>query len=168
MFGIMRSLISGSWILTLEKGQRELIELSVWLYERESESIKSNSKLVDYSFILFPISKAYEGFLKKYLFELSVIDKKQYESKRFRIGRALNPDINGNFRDEHWLYDDLAKKCGDDVAREIWQTWLECRNRIFHYFPSQKSTLDLNETRARMQQVISAMQLAFTCKISPN
>lgn len=164
----MRSLISGTWFLTLKRDQQELVELSIWLYERELETAEGGLRLADYSFILFPISKAYEGFLKKYLFDIDILSQTQYESKRFRIGRALNPDINGNHRDEHWLYDDVARRCGEDVAREIWQTWLECRNRVFHYFPGQKSTLDLDEVRARMQQVISAMQLAFSCRVNPN
>jgi hypothetical protein len=159
----MRSLISESWFLSLDPTQQALVELSIRLYERE---VADNQILVDYSFVLFPMSKAYEGFLKKYLFDIQIINLQQYESKRFRIGRALNPDISDNHRDEHWLFDDVSRKCGDEVAREIWQTWLECRNRVFHYFPDQKTTLELAEVSARMKQVIQAMRSAFACKIN--
>lgn len=172
--------ISEAWFLTLDQDQRELVELSVWLYQRElqsSDSADDNSAnnpgagdpanhLADYSFIVFPISKAYEGFLKKYLLSIGVMSQAQYESKHFRIGRALNPDISNDYKDEQWLYDDVAERCGEDVAREIWQTWLECRNQVFHYFPSKKGTLTLAETRAKLQQVMSSMQLVFACKVN--
>lgn len=173
----MRSLISGDWFFTLEKDQQDFVELAIWLFERENSSETANSgessaqnqtKLADYSFILFPASKAYEGFLKKYLFNIGILNQRQYESKRFRIGRALNPDISQNHRDEHWLYDDIARRCGDDVARELWETWLKCRNRVFHYFPGQKSSLELSEVQNRLIRVISAMQLAYSCQVKPN
>lgn len=171
MFMEVRLPISEAWFLTLDQDQRELVELSVWLYQRELQSSdgsanNSGNGLADYSFIVFPIAKAYEGFLKKYLLSIGVMSQAQYESKHFRIGRALNPDISNDYKDEQWLYDDVTERCGEDVAREIWQTWLECRNQVFHYFPNKKGTLSLREASAKLQQVMSSMQLVFACKVN--
>jgi len=38
----------------------------------------------DYSFIVFPIAKAYEGFLKKMFFDLGFITEEDYRGKRFK------------------------------------------------------------------------------------
>lgn len=157
----MRSIPQESWFSYLSEMQQELALLSIHLYERELE-LRSN--LVDYSFILFSLSKTYEGFLKKYLYEMNVIDKKVYEGRRFRIGRALNPDISHKHRDDYWLYDDVAKRCGEDVARELWDAWLECRNQVFHFFPKDGVTLRLDQVEQRMQQLFQAMRTAVACR----
>lgn len=157
----MRDVLQETWIKYLSPIQQELVELSIALYERE---IELASDFPDYSFVLFPLSKTYEGFLKKYLYEINVIDKKVYEGRRFRIGRALNPDISEKHRDEYWLYDDVAERCGEDMAREIWDAWLECRNRVFHFFPKDGVTMSLAEVENRMQQLFAAMRAAVACR----
>ena len=52
----------------------------------------------DYSFVVFPTAKAYEGFLKKMFFDLGFITEEDYRGKRFRIGKALNPFLEKNLR----------------------------------------------------------------------
>lgn len=158
----MYSISQRPWFSQLPKDQQELIELSIVLYEREQ---KMDVTLTDYSFIIFPFAKAYEGFLKQYLYDLQLISQKTFEGKRFRIGRALNPDIRDNQRDEFWLFDDVSRMCGEQLARALWETWLECRNRTFHYFPSRNVRLNLTAVASQLQLLDETITNAHQCKI---
>lgn len=149
-----------SWFTQIPTRPKELLLLAIELYDRE---VSVQSALYDYSFIVFPASKAYEGFLKHFFFSQGLISKKTYEGKRFRIGRALNPDIHPNGQDEYWLYDDLSKKCGREVAFEMWDTWLICRNQVFHFFPLKKATLTLAEANTRLEKIFSIIRVAILC-----
>ncbi len=155
--------VTAGWFLYLEPLQQELVKHALELYHRE---LALQSDLPDYSFLVFTMSKAYEGFLKKYLLDLKFISAKVYEGRKFRIGRALNPDVHTNHRDEYWLYDDLAQVCGPELARQLWETWLQCRNRVFHYFPSDPNIIDLETAAKFLAMLVSAMEKAFVCKIS--
>jgi hypothetical protein len=158
----MQLFIHRPWFSQLPKEQKDLVELTIVLYEREQEM---DTILTDYSFILFPIAKAYEGFLKQYLYELGLISERTFEGRRFRIGRALNPDIRENQRDEFWLYDNVAQLCGQEMARALWETWLECRNRIFHYFPSKNIRLDLTAVETHLSLLDETITNAHQCKV---
>lgn len=149
------------WFEYLGPKQQQLVLLAFQLLEREKE-LQSN--FIEYAFIVFPMSKAYEGFLKQYFFELALIDTGTFEGKRFRVGRALNPDIRRSQRDEFWLYDDLEHLCGEPMARELWETWLECRNRVFHFFPAGKEpTVTLERAETLLNRVREAMEQAVAC-----
>lgn len=149
-----------SWFQYLDSDLQRLVRLSIKLYDREE---KSTEKLEDYSFVIFPISKAYEGFLKLFLKNTGLISSKAYLGKRFRIGRSLNPDIPEKYRDEYWLFDNLEDKCSNKVAREIWDTWLTCRNQVFHFFPSKPRVYDLSQSRDKLLKVIESMKLLVSC-----
>jgi hypothetical protein len=143
------------WYQYLELGQQLLVETSFTLLERR----EFLTDLKDYSFIVFPMAKTYEGFLKKVFFDLHLIDRGTYEGRRFRIGRALNPDIRNHQRDEDWLYDDAVEYFGEDVARQLWDVWLVCRNHIFHYWPDGKQELTLDAAEKRLVMMVEVMQL---------
>ncbi len=155
--------VATGWFLYLEPLQQKLVKHALELYRRE---LTLDSNLPDYSFLVFTLSKAYEGFLKKYLRDLELISVKVYEGRKFRIGRALNPDVHTNHRDQYWLYDDLAQVCGPELARQLWETWLQCRNRVFHYFPNDPNIIDLETAEKFLLMLISAMEKAVACKIS--
>jgi hypothetical protein len=142
--------------------QWQLCELAFELMKRE---IRSGEQLADYSFVVFPIAKAYEGFLKEYLRTMTLIDDQTYRSRRFRIGRALNPDLFPQHQNEHWLYDDVARRCGPELARELWQTWLECRNHVFHYFPDhqQDNFITLTQAQEKVELISQSMLNAWEC-----
>ncbi len=150
-----------SWFLYLDQTQQQLVDLAFQLAAREKEL---NSELHDYSFVVFPMAKAYEGFLKSYFYELALIDTPTFEGKKFRVGRALNPDIRRNQRDEFWLFDDVEHLCGEALARELWDTWLECRNRIFHYFPTEKHPITLPRANSYLEKMQQAMHAAVACQ----
>lgn len=158
----MQGLTQESWFTQLHKEQQEHVALSLELYQRE---LDLKTKLVDYSFLVFPIAKAYEGFLKSYFYSLGLIDKQTYEGTRFRIGRALNPDISNSHKDEHWVYDDVTQICGEALAKQLWQAWLECRNRVFHYYPKKATSIDIYKAQQHIIQLIEAIKAAVECKI---
>ncbi len=156
----MQPLDEQRWLQLLQDDERRLAEVSFRLYQRE---MQLNSELADYSFIVFDMAKAYEGFLKRYLFQLQLIDLPTFESKRFRLGRALNPDVRHDQRDSHWLFDDLTARCGDEIARQLWSAWLKCRNRVFHYFPKEPALLTLEQAGDYLTEIGSTIEAAVMC-----
>ncbi len=151
---------SCNWYPYLTKWQRQLVEVTGKLtrhYENEDDY------LVDYSFLVFSMSKAYEGFLKKFLYDFELIDEETYQGRLFRIGRALNPNLPQRLRDQYWLYDDVCRLCSEETAALMWDAWLQCRNRIFHFFPKDKGLLTYNEAVQRIRQVDKAMTSAVGC-----
>lgn len=158
----MRDILLDKWFPHLDLPQQELVELAIQLYERE---LISEAPLSDYSFVVFPMAKAYEGFLKQYLYDLHLISQTTFESRRFRIGRALNPDVHENQRDDAWLYDNIVHMCDKEIASALWNTWLNCRNRIFHYFPKDHSTVTLPEAEKDLRLIATTMGEAVHCQI---
>lgn len=151
-----------NWHQFLTDWQRQLIEVTEKLIKQHHPK-QQDTQLEDYSFIVFPMSKAYEGFLKKLFYDLGLITKATYEGRRFRIGRALNPDVVKHQRDQYWLFDDVARICSPKIAKRLWKAWLLCRNRVFHFFPKDKGLLNYDQALAKVQQVAEAMQSAVAC-----
>ncbi|KKP47253.1 MAG: hypothetical protein UR39_C0005G0066 [Candidatus Woesebacteria bacterium GW2011_GWA1_33_30] len=116
----------------------------------------------DYSFVVFPTAKAYEGFLKKMFFDLGFITEEDYRGKRFRIGKALNPFLEKNLRNRESVYDKLVKYCnGKELADKLWEAWTSGRNLIFHWFPEEKKAVSFKEAEEKINLIINAMDLAF-------
>jgi len=145
----------------LDEWQQQLVRLSFSLWQREKVT---GSQFLDYSFVVFPMAKAYEGFLKRYLLDLGLISKETFESRRFRIGRVLNPDVRPSHQDENWVYDDISQRCGPEIVRELWEAWLTCRNRVFHYFPKNTDRLTHEQAGRYIEQLFSVMQAAISCQ----
>lgn len=160
---MLTDVASSSWFSYLDLDLQRMVVLSIKLFESLSLSLE---KYDDYSFVVFPMAKAYEGFLKYFLLRTQLINEATFNDRRFRIGRALNPDVSPRHQDQYWLYDDVARFCSDGVARELWDTWLECRNRVFHYFPKHRQVLTLAQAGEYLDQIQSSMHEAVTCQIS--
>lgn len=156
----MKEVTQEHWFDQIPERPQKLLTLSLDLYQRE---VDENTNYSDYSFLVFPAAKAFEGFLKHYFFTQGLITKRTYEGKRFRIGRALNPDIHPKGRDEYWLYDDVSHKCGSEIAVELWDTWLECRNQVFHFFPLKDSSLTLPQAQHKLEKILSAIRATVLC-----
>jgi hypothetical protein len=120
----------------------------------------------DYSFVVFPAAKAYEGFLKKLFLELKFITEEDYYGKHFRIGKALNPSLPRELRSEG-VYDKIAQYCnGPDLADKLWEAWRQSRNLTFHWFPNEKNAITLPEAGERIEMIINVIDEAFTgCNI---
>lgn len=161
----MKQITESNWFQTLGDQEKRLVSTAAELYVQESKGDHSHA---DYSFVVFSMAKAYEGFLKKRFFEMGLIDRKTFIGKRFRIGKALNPDVHPRSRDKYWLYDDIAELCGPEMARELWETWLECRNRVFHFYPEDDNTISIETAGKHLQQVGDAMESLISCRAANN
>jgi len=166
------------WWNYIHEDLQELLNQSVLLSEvfadrkkdiREKLFGKRNNPVFhDYSFIVFPAAKAYEGFLKNLFYDLRFIDEEDFFGKRFRVGKALNPQLEKRYRDAESVYDRLVDFCqGNELADTLWDTWKEGRNMLFHWFPNERNAISYAEARLRIDKILEAMDMAFEeCKIN--
>jgi len=90
--------VDQEWFLYLTHPMQDLVVQAFGLLSREKEQ---NNGYHDYSFVVFPLAKAYEGFLKKVLVEMGLSDKETVYGRHFRIGKSLNPDLPKNTMSRH-------------------------------------------------------------------
>lgn len=153
-----------NWWVYADEGIKNLLLEAEYLIK---EGAKSKKHFSDYAYIVFPAAKAYEGYLKKVFFDLGFINDDQYYGKRFRIGKALNPSLEKFLRDSEGVYDKIAYYCGGkELADSLWETWKNCRNILFHWFPNEKNNIDYDEAVEKVRLIIDTMDLLFQeCKI---
>lgn len=127
------------------------------------------TKISDYSYLVFPFSKAYEGFLKRFFLDMDLIAEDEYYSDDIRIGRILNPHFT---KDKKNVFNRLcdnpktSKKEGRDVAEKLWRIWKRGRNLVFHYFPHNFRRLDYDAALDIINSLIDAMETAVVgCKL---
>ncbi len=154
-----------AWYDYLEEDLRELLEQSFQLID---DVPNWKYQFHDYSFIVFPAAKAYEGFLKKMFLDLGFITKEDYYGRRFRVGKALNPQLEKKFRNES-VYDKIVDFCDKRLADNLWDTWKTCRNLVFHWFPDEKKAIQFSEAKERVEKIVTAIDVGFReCKIKSN
>ena len=161
----IQSLDCQAWFLRLPLSQRELIKQSFYLLIDAKEK---KLRMFDYAYILMPAAKAYEGFVKDLVYSLHLISEKRYFGRRFRVGRALNPEYANREPDGfEALYDDLARLCGgEEIAAALWDTWLQCRNQVFHYFVQKQHNFSLFEAEEKLNLIIKTIKTSsFACKL---
>ncbi len=148
----------------LSVGQKGLIEEGSYLFE----DIKTHpdARITDYSYLVFPFAKAYEGFLKKLFLDLGFIPQQVYEGDHFRIGKALNPHLEKFLRHES-IYDKIISVCGSrNLADELWNVWKKGRNMVFHYFPHNFRALSLTDAENIINEMLTVMERAVKeCRI---
>ena len=110
----------------------------------------------DYSFVVAPAAKAYEGYLKDFFFDLEIIDENSYHSDRFRVGKTLNPSLRYK---RYSIYRKLADlhNDGEQLAEKLWSAWKQGRNEIFHYFPDNVKKLTKTEAEDRITLILQAI-----------
>lgn len=116
-------------------------------------------KISDYSYLVFPFSKAYEGFLKRLFLDLQLIKEDEYYGDEIRIGRILNP----HYLEEHGnVFKNLCRSSdrGNEFAEELWTLWKRGRNRVFHYFPHNFRKLSYDEALEIIEGIVRAMEEA--------
>lgn len=155
----------------MEQGQKDLVRVAEALLRREIEEEKKT--FYDYSFVVFPMAKAYEGFIKKYVYELGLITKGDYVGEHFRIGKSLNPDLPEKYRRDDWVVGSLNELCGEvkegqwagrRLTEVMWEQWRESRNMLFHYFPDRVHFVDLNGAQERLRCLAEVMEAAMRCE----
>jgi len=118
--------------------------------------LQDSDNISDYSFLVAPIAKAYEGFLKDFFLKLHVIDQYSYESDRFRVGKTLNPSLRYKRFSIFQKLSDLDVR-GEELAEILWNAWKHGRNEIFHYFPGNIKTIDRADAEDRIEMVLTAI-----------
>jgi len=120
---------------------------------------KVPSTVSDYSYLVFPFAKAYEGFCKKLFLDLGVIKEDEYYGDDIRIGRILSP----RYRKEHSSIFKtlcLGSKKTSDLSERLWDVWKRGRNLVFHYFPHNFRHLNRDEALAIIQDILDVMEEA--------
>jgi hypothetical protein len=120
------------------------------------DRLKGFDHISDYSFLVAPISKAYEGYLKDFFLQLKIIDQYSYDSDRFRVGKTLNPSLRYKRFSVFQRLSDLDSQ-GEEIAELLWDAWKHGRNEIFHYFPNSLHNLSRIEAENRISLVLNAI-----------
>ena len=110
----------------------------------------------DFSFLVSPIAKAYEGFLKDFFLKINIINENDYYSDRFRVGKTLNPSLRYKRFSVYQKLADFDEK-GEELAETLWDAWKFGRNEIFHYFPETYKSLSKNEAEDRINLLLRAI-----------
>lgn len=133
------------------------------LFDHANEHI---SDISDYSYLVFPFAKAYEGFLKKLFLDLNLIREDQYYGDDIRIGRILNPHF---ISEQENVFNKICSYAGNgtDVAMMMWRAWKNGRNQVFHYFPHNFRRLTFDDASKIINEVVEAMKKGISsCDLS--
>lgn len=122
----------------------------------EDRKLHPNEQLSDYSYIVFPFAKLYEGFLKQLFRDLQIISQRDYESTHFRLGKVLSPNLIRRLGAKS-AYSALTKQYGVHVSDVLWNTWKQGRNLVFHYFPHNVRRLSFLEATNIVEMIIGSM-----------
>lgn len=162
----MESIEGTNWWKYLDETMRELMSQSYKLIELEESRSAKGEIYQDYAFVVFPAAKAYEGFLKKLFLDMGLINKQQFNSDHFRIGRALSPTLPKRYR-AGWVYGKLSAFCdGDSLPMEMWEVWKKGRNRTFHFFPHRLGNTSLEEGKLIVGAIANIMDKSLSgCKV---
>ena len=143
----------------LSEPQKSLIKNGLFLLNDVKHH--PDRKIYDYSYVVFPFAKCYEGFLKQLFLDLGFITKKQHESDHFRVGKVLSPHLQRRLG-KRSVYHQICKfqgKC--ELADQLWIVWRRGRNRIFHYFPHNLQAITINEAEEIIREMIATMESAL-------
>ena len=142
----------------LSQNQKDLINEGLYLM---NDVIKDNAyHFKDYSFLVFPFAKAYEGFLKKLFLDAKFISHLDYISDHLRLGKLMSPNLMGKIG-ERSLYKKIKDKAGVELADKIWNTWKIGRNQVFHYYPHNLKALTFAEAESIIDNILSVMEESF-------
>ena len=159
---------NSNWWKYMEEGMRDLARQTFELLNREDLKVAGGEKEQhDYAFVVFPLAKSYEGFLKKVFLDMKMINRRQYFGEYFRIGRALNPSLPKRMR-AGWVYGRMVNWCQGDAAlpNTLWEAWKMARNRIFHFFPDHHEFISLDEAKRLVLELTHAMEMAVNgCRL---
>ena len=142
----------------LSQPQKDLILEGQYLI---NDVIKHNVyHFKDYSFLLFPFAKAYEGFLKQLFKDVKFISHLDYISDHLRLGKLMSPNLLDRLG-ERSLYKKMKEAVNEDFAERVWQTWKQGRNQIFHYFPHNTKAISFEQADKIVGQIIEMMEEAY-------
>ena len=144
--------------LYLSQGQKDLLDEGLYLM---NDIIRDHAyQFKDYSFLVFPFAKAYEGFLKQIFRDKKLISRLDYISDHLRLGKLMSPNLIGKLGDKS-LYKKIQEQYSQELADKVWNVWKNGRNQIFHYFPHNIKAISFNESRGICMDIIRTMEEVF-------
>jgi hypothetical protein len=138
----------------LSPDQRDLASDGAFLLS--DVNVHHDTEPTDYSYLVFPYAKLYEGFLKQVLLDLDIMSEREYDSEHYRIGKVLSPNLMGRLRKKS-AYGQIQERYGKDLATRVWHTWKNGRNMVFHYFPHNYRSLTLDQARTVITNIQDTM-----------
>jgi len=142
----------------LSQNQKDLINEGLYLM---NDIISDNAyQFKDYSFLVFPFAKAFEGFLKQLFLDVKFISHLDYISDHLRLGKLLSPNLVNKLK-ERSLYKKIKDKAGQELADKIWQTWKIGRNQVFHYYPHNLKALTFSQAEGIIDNILLVMEESY-------
>lgn len=142
----------------LSQGQKDLLNEGLYLM---NDIIRDQAyQFKDYSFLVFPFAKAYEGFLKQIFKDKGLISRLDYISDHLRLGKLMSPNLIIKLGDRS-LYKKIEEKYSKDLADKVWNVWKNGRNQIFHYFPHNLKAISLSEAREISMEILRTMEKTY-------
>ena len=142
----------------LSQTQKDLIDEGQYLM---NEVIQDHAyRFKDYSFLIFPFAKSYEGFLKQLFKDVGFISHLDYISDHLRLGKLLSPHLIMKLGDKS-LYEKIRLDGSRELAETIWKTWKLGRNEIFHYFPHNVRAVTFDEANRTVGNILETMEIAY-------
>jgi hypothetical protein len=145
------------WDFLSEK-QKDLIRQGSYLYQEVFADGKYS--FTDYSFLVFPFAKAYEGFLKKLFLLCSFISVEDYNSDHIRLGKLLSPELADRLGTES-VYSKVKDSFSESLALSLWEAWKYSRNQVFHYYPHNELSLTLQDAKERIDLILDAIRQSY-------
>ena len=142
----------------LSQGQKDLLNEGLYLMDDIVQH--QDYQFKDYSFLVFPFAKAYEGFLKKIFREKGLISRLDYISDHLRLGKLMSPNLIGKLGEDS-LYIKIKEQYSQDLADKVWNVWKNGRNQIFHYFPHNVKAISFSEARGICMDIIRTIEEVF-------
>lgn len=147
----------------LGKDILELINDSNTLLKLAKKNDSGN--LTDFSFIVLPYAKAFEGVLKKILVEANILTNDELiANPDISVNKYFNPASNAKILE---LLRD--KKRDKAVPYVIFSTYQECRNQILHYDTYRDLRLKtIEDAEFYIRRIDDAMQKAIQVFKNPH
>lgn len=111
----------------------------------------------DYSFVVLPAAKSYEGVLKKILVHIGLVTEQELlENPGMALNSYFDPVNNKS------ISSSLKDKARDRaVPHIIYSTYQECRNEILHYDSYRDNKITLDDAEFYIKRIDDAISKAY-------
>jgi hypothetical protein len=122
------------------------------------------AQVSDYSYIVLPAAKAYEGVLKKILVNAGLVSEQTIlEKPELSLNSYFNPVGNEG------IFNSLKDKARDKaIPHIIYSTYQECRNQIFHHDSYRDSKITLEDADFYIRRIDDAISKAYKTFVNKN
>jgi len=124
-------------------------------------NLSGDISIKDFSYLVFPWGKLYEGFLKKIFLDLKFITPEDYYGNDIRIGKLISSGIGDKPPHRLSIYREISsnKILGENLTKIIKGVWKNSRNMVFHFFPNNVYSIDLETAKKRINETVKCMEL---------